>query len=218
MVPESNSRAGLPEMSIDTIAANSGWPALFRNAFTRSKNAMVLLDEERRTVDINGAFVQLLGYPRRALLGRPAREVVTDGPLMSSREWRAALHKKQFTGIAPLIRADGGRVAVEFAGHPEVVTGKQLVLVVVLRAARGNRRLRDPDARSKPAKLTPREREVVSLLALGNSGPEIAEELHVSHNTVRSHVNHAMSKLGARSRAQLVAKSMGEGHLWSETS
>jgi DNA-binding NarL/FixJ family response regulator len=52
----------------------------------------------------------------------------------------------------------------------------------------------------------------VRLLSLGATGPEIAEDLHISHNTVRTHVHNAMTKMGARSRAQLVAMSMANGH------
>ncbi|MDV3222357.1 response regulator transcription factor [Intrasporangium sp.] len=52
--------------------------------------------------------------------------------------------------------------------------------------------------------LTDREREVVALAALGLSNPEIAEELVVSPATARTHVSRAMTKLGARDRAQLV--------------
>jgi PAS domain S-box-containing protein len=45
-----------------TTATRSGWSALFRDAFNQSRNAMVLLDDERRHVEVNGAYVQLLGY------------------------------------------------------------------------------------------------------------------------------------------------------------
>jgi PAS domain S-box-containing protein len=48
-----------------------GWSALFSSAFKQSRSAMVLLDERRRHVDANGAYVKLLGYPRDALIGRP---------------------------------------------------------------------------------------------------------------------------------------------------
>ena len=48
-------------------------------------------------------------------------------------------------------------------------------------------------------------------MALGASGPEIADELHISHETVRTHVRNAMDKLGARSRAHLVAKALAHG-------
>ena len=50
------------------------------------------------------------------------------------------------------------------------------------------------------------------LVALGDTGPEIAAELQISHNTVRTHVRNSMQRVGARSRAQLVAKALGEGH------
>jgi DNA-binding NarL/FixJ family response regulator len=52
--------------------------------------------------------------------------------------------------------------------------------------------------------LTPREREVVSLVALGMRNDEIAERLVVSPATARTHVSRAMIKVHARDRAQLV--------------
>jgi DNA-binding NarL/FixJ family response regulator len=54
------------------------------------------------------------------------------------------------------------------------------------------------------AGLTAREREVVSLVAMGLSNDEIAERLVVSSATSRTHVSRAMVKLRARDRAQLV--------------
>jgi DNA-binding NarL/FixJ family response regulator len=52
--------------------------------------------------------------------------------------------------------------------------------------------------------LTVREREVLVQVAGGHSNDEIAERLEVSPLTVKTHVNRAMAKLGARDRAQLV--------------
>ena len=54
------------------------------------------------------------------------------------------------------------------------------------------------------AALTAREREVLVLVGGGLSNDEIAERLDVSPLTVKTHVNRAMAKLGARDRAQLV--------------
>jgi DNA-binding NarL/FixJ family response regulator len=54
------------------------------------------------------------------------------------------------------------------------------------------------------ASLTDREREVLTLVAAGLSNDEIAERLYVSPLTAKTHVNRAMTKLGARDRAQLV--------------
>ena len=59
--------------------------------------------------------------------------------------------------------------------------------------------------RSRLAPLSRREREVFELLADGLSGPEIAERLVLSPETVRTHVRNGMAKLGASTRSQAVA-------------
>ncbi|MEU5916868.1 response regulator [Streptomyces sp. NPDC004288] len=68
------------------------------------------------------------------------------------------------------------------------------------------------DARTQRlAALTAREREVLVLVAGGLSNDEIAERLDVSPLTVKTHVNRAMAKLGARDRAQLVVTAYESG-------
>ena len=55
-----------------------------------------------------------------------------------------------------------------------------------------------------PDDLTPREAEVLVLIARGLSNGEIATELVVSEATVKTHINHVFAKIGARNRAQAV--------------
>jgi DNA-binding NarL/FixJ family response regulator len=68
-----------------------------------------------------------------------------------------------------------------------------------------------PDRRRDLEQLTEREREVLSLLARGLSKTELAETLHVSLPTVKTHVSRILTKLGARDRTQLVAFAYGAG-------
>jgi DNA-binding NarL/FixJ family response regulator len=53
--------------------------------------------------------------------------------------------------------------------------------------------------------LTPREVEVLQLLAAGLSNPQIAERLSVSEETVKTHVRHLLGKLVVASRTEAVA-------------
>ena len=70
---------------------------------------------------------------------------------------------------------------------------------------------RSPTPHPALSELTEREREIVAWVATGRSNQEIAEELVVSPDTVRTHVSRAMVKLQARDRAQLVVFALQSG-------
>ena len=66
-------------------------------------------------------------------------------------------------------------------------------------------------ASDAPDDLTPREIEVLTLIAEGLTNAEIAGALVVSAATVKSHVNHIFAKIGARDRAQAVVYAYANG-------
>jgi DNA-binding CsgD family transcriptional regulator len=188
------------------------WSSLFATAFGHSRNAMLLADERRRVVEVNAAGLRLLGRPRGTVVGALVSAFVVDGPQASDAEWSVWLSTRHFTGETALTRPDGTQVAVQWGASTERVTGRRLVLFVVLGTSRWGRRFRRDVADDEPdSELTPREREIVRLVALGGTAREIADELHISHDTVRTHVRNAMEKLHARSRAHLVAKALADG-------
>ncbi|MFE5598145.1 response regulator [Streptomyces coelicoflavus] len=87
-----------------------------------------------------------------------------------------------------------------------VARGEALLSPSVTRTLIGEFVARPPDRATAPGLdvLTRREREVTALVARGLSNEEIAVHMVVSPLTAKSHVSRAMTKLGARDRAQLV--------------
>jgi len=61
--------------------------------------------------------------------------------------------------------------------------------------------------------LSPREREILELLAHGLNGEQIAQQLYLSSETVRTHVRNAMSKLDASTRVHAVVLAMQRGEI-----
>jgi PAS domain S-box-containing protein len=190
--------------------ADAGWEPFFWATFERSANAMALVDEARRFVEANPAMVTVLDRGRNELIGRRLPDFVAPGARVAPEsEWHAFLQTREGTGTQQFVRGDGNLVSINFAGQVERVTGRRLVLFVMLDAAGETYSTRRTGA--TPGKLTPREREVVHQLTLGRSSREVADELFVSESTVRTHVRNAMAKLQARTRAQLVAIALGQG-------
>jgi DNA-binding NarL/FixJ family response regulator len=63
----------------------------------------------------------------------------------------------------------------------------------------------EEDASTPPAHLTPRQAEVLRLLEQGRSTKQIAQELHLSPETVKNHVRHLLKALGVSTRLEAVA-------------
>jgi len=190
---------------VQAPGAQAGWEGLFWLVFARSANPIVLLDDQRRVVEANDAALKLFGREREEVIGMSIVESITpaDRPA-AAREWQEFLRTGEYGGRRILIRGDRSRVDVDFAARLEVIGGRRLAIYV---ATLDERSQRWPSSRrSAELPLTSREREVITLIALGLETPQIAQELHISAQTVRTHVRNAMSKLGARTRAQLVAR------------
>lgn len=83
-------------------------------------------------------------------------------------------------------------------------------LLELLRLA-GERRARDLEARAALGRLTPRERDVLQALAEGLSDKEIAQRLHISVETVRTHMVNILGKLGVESRLQALVVALRHG-------
>ncbi len=92
------------------------------------------------------------------------------------------------------------------AGRTVLDAAVQARLVELLRDARIRRAgEQSPAAEKSPEGLTPREIDVVRLVADGLSNKQIARRLFVSEATVKTHLNHVLAKLDVEGRPGLVA-------------
>jgi DNA-binding NarL/FixJ family response regulator len=78
-------------------------------------------------------------------------------------------------------------------------------------AARLVEAIAQPAGEPPRAALTPREREVLALVAHGLSNKRIARELAVSEKTVKTHVGHVLAKLGAADRTEAAVRAVRSG-------
>jgi DNA-binding NarL/FixJ family response regulator len=106
---------------------------------------------------------------------------------------------------APSEICDAIRAVVAGDGWLDPTVTKRLISEFASRPAH------DIPTPSDMAALTPKEREVLAYLALGLSNAEVGERLFISINTVRTHLNKVMMKLGVREKAQAVAAAYQTG-------
>ncbi len=116
------------------------------------------------------------------------------------------LTEYRFLVVEHSVEIYGGLVAGVFAGLG-IWLGRSLTRrkpeVVVREVPVGGPFVLD-EARLKELAITPRELEILGLIAAGLSNREIAERLFVSENTVKTHSSRLFDKLGARRRTQAV--------------
>jgi PAS domain S-box-containing protein len=212
------SNGGNPARPEAPVASWNG--RAFWAIFDHSRLPMSLLDADRRYVAINDAGLAFYGLSREEVIGsQPGRTLAPDERAVVDAEWNALVGTGEYYGDRVFARADGNRVRIQYAASASAASGRWLAFSVVLsaRVEPDGPELIVPEAEDEetPAPvrtlLTPREREVVRRVALGAGTRQVAKDLYLSPETIRSHVRNAMSKTGAHTRAQLVAIALAEG-------
>lgn len=103
-----------------------------------------------------------------------------------------------------LVDRNGDRLAVEVSSIP-IVHGEHVVGVFGQVSDVAEEPVPHPELH-----LTPRQAEILAMLERGRSTAQIADELHLSRETVRNHIRHLLRAVGVNSRLEAVAAARGE--------
>lgn len=176
----------------------------FRTAFERAPIGMALVAIGGGWLEVNQAFCEFLGYSEDELRRTTWQALTHPDDLdadLASVEATLAGRIDGYTIEKRYLRKDGkvvfGRLNVALVrapdGEPRYFVSQLEDITELLRW--------EPAAERHP---TPRQLEVLQLIADGKSTSQVAEELHLSTTTVRNHVAHLMGNLGVHTRIQAV--------------
>lgn len=177
-------------------------------------------DERGRIVEWNRGAEDLLGYRAEEVKGRPCHDILHGCDVFGNRYCDEACAIVKMAGRREPVRhfeievrkASGESLRV---GISVLVIGEPpdlALLHLLLPASTGS----EPEIAARPTTdpaevLTPREVEVLRLLAAGNSSQDIAGQLTVSLTTVRTHVQNILRKLEVHSQLEAVSLAFRTG-------
>jgi PAS domain S-box-containing protein len=193
----------------DARSSEGGVPGDVQRALDEVKVPSYVIDRFGIIRWLNPAALELLGDVR----GRQQSSVVAPEQVREAREsfTRKMLGTERTTEASVVLLDSGGeRLQVDVSSVP-LHDGGRIVGVFGFVAPRED----STPPRPHPH-LTPRQNEVLHLLAHGHSTVQIAGELHLSIDTVRNHIRRMLRALGVHSRIEALAVAHREGILRSD--
>ena len=169
-------------------------------AFDALPSAIVVFDRHRRYTHANAQACHIMGAPVGQIVGRRVGE-------FTSKENQGSLERLlndlstrgESSGVHHVRGLSGKNRVIRYRARSEFLPGMHILV---------SEELRPPGRR-----LSPREVEIMTLMARGLNGTKIAEELVVSRETVRTHIRNAMEKLQARTRPHAIALATASGEI-----
>ena len=196
---------------------SAAFEARVSDLLAKTQSAMLLADDDRTVIDANDPAVELLGRERDQLVGMKIEEYTAPELRdVAPQMFETFLEAGSQAGPFSLIRPDGTTVDCCYSASANIMPGVHLSILVPTQQADEELDSDETQGRSGDElgfALTDREREVLTLLAMGETNKTIAEKLHLSPETVRAHTRTARLRLGAKSRSHAITLALQSGQL-----
>jgi DNA-binding CsgD family transcriptional regulator len=176
-------------------------------AFTRLPLPIWIADHKGLVRWMNVEAAALLG----ARTGSHFARFIAEDRVNDARELfaRKILGSIDTTVQTTAINAVAGTIDAVMVSVPIREGDRIIGVVALIRSAR----MRDVDCGRPKPRLTPRQHQVLELLAHGRSTPEIAAALQVAEETARNHIRSLLTQVGAKTRLEAVVKAFRNGWL-----
>lgn len=176
-------------------------------------DAITVVGEAERGEDVVAAYKQF--RPRVVLMDL---QLPGMGGIAATAALRAHDANARVLIFSTFARDDEIQAALDAGalGYLQKSASREELLGALRGVAQGRRHLQPEIARRLNAlrlgpAITPREREILALIASGRANKEIASALDVSEDTVKRHVSHILEKLNVNDRAQATAEAIRRG-------
>jgi DNA-binding CsgD family transcriptional regulator len=178
---------------------------------------MLLVDNDRRYTEVNAAARLMFRMTLRELRAKRVDDLTAeaDRPMMETA-WAELLERGSVSGRYKVTFPDGTRLWILFAALANVLPAQHLGVFAPADWPGDELETVQPVAQGRDGSLSPRQLDVLRLVAAGADARRIAAELSISQATVRTHVKNVLDRLGANNRAHAVAIAMASGMLGDE--
>jgi DNA-binding CsgD family transcriptional regulator len=202
-------------VATDTLRSNRGHVLQLRRAFDRSQIPMLIVDNERRYKEANAAARLIFRMSLRELRENRIDDLTAEEDRPGMEEaWAELFERGSVSGRYFVTFKDASTLWVFYAALANVLPGQHLIVFVPADWPGDELEEMQPDVREEVrGPLSPRQLDVLRLVALGANAAKIATELSISEATVRTHVKNVLERLGAQNRAHAVALAMASGLL-----
>jgi DNA-binding CsgD family transcriptional regulator len=182
-------------------------------SFHQSLLPMLIADDERRYVDANPAACLLLRLPRFSVLKLRVDDLTPEkNRSLVQRLWTRFIEQGTQAGLYELAMPDGQRVQVAYSATANYLPGRH-ISILDLQQPTDRLPAELSSVTTAERRLTGREREVLSLVAMGETSQGIAKMLYLSTATVETHVRNCQRKLGARNRPHAILLALKHGEI-----